>query len=139
MRGPYLQRTATDSAVLRWRTDVATDSWAGWGAVAGVYDQTTSSVALVTEHVVELSGLAAQTLYYYAVGTTQGVLAGGDAAHSVRTAPSAGDADPLASLGDRRLRRDEPAAVRRHRRRATPPWCATATLSGRTARRPTSG
>ncbi len=96
VRGPYLQRTASDSAVLRWRTDAATDSWAGWGEVAGVYDQTTSAVPRVTEHAVELSGLTAGTLYYYAVGTTQTVLAGGDAAHSLRTAPLAGDGEPLA-------------------------------------------
>ncbi len=93
VRGPYLQRTSTSAAVLRWRTDVATDTWAGWGEVMGAYDQTASTSALVTEHVVELSGLTAKTVYYYAVGTTLGVLAGGDSAHQFRTVPLAGDPD----------------------------------------------
>ncbi|MEO7795006.1 MAG: fibronectin type III domain-containing protein, partial [Thermoanaerobaculia bacterium] len=93
VRGPYLQRTSTTAAVLRWRTDAATDTWAGWGEVAGVFDQTASSSALTTEHVVAVAGLAAKTLYYYAVGTTTTVLAGGDATHHFRTAPAAGDPD----------------------------------------------
>ncbi len=93
VRGPYLQRTSTAAVVLRWRTDVATDTWAGWGEVAGAYDQTTSAREFVTEHIVQVSGLAAKTLYYYAVGTTQSVLAGGDSAHRLRTACVAGDSD----------------------------------------------
>lgn len=93
VRGPYLQRTSATAAVLRWRTDVATDTWSGWGEVAGVYDQTASSSAPVTEHVVAISSLAAKTLYYYAVGTTTTVLAGGDGAHRFRTVPLAGDPD----------------------------------------------
>lgn len=91
VRGPYLQRTSTTAAVLRWRTDVATDTWAGWGEVAGAYDQTTSASALVVEHVVQISGLTPKTRYFYAVGTTQAVLAGGGNAHRFRTAPLAGD------------------------------------------------
>ncbi len=93
VRGPYLQRTSTTAAALRWRTDVATDTWAGWGGVMGVYDQTTSSSGLVTDHVVQVSGLSAKTFYFYAVGTTASVLAGGDSAHQFRTAPLAGDPD----------------------------------------------
>jgi len=93
VRGPYLQRTSTTAAVLRWRTDVATDTWAGWGEVAAVYDQTVASSALVTDHFVQISGLAPKTVYFYAVGTTTTVLAGGDSAHHFRTAPAAGDPD----------------------------------------------
>jgi hypothetical protein len=93
VRGPYLQRTSTAAAVLRWRTDVATDTWAGWGEVAGAYDQTTSAREFVTEHIVQVPGLAPKTLYYYAVGTTQSVLTGGDSAHRFRTALPAGDTD----------------------------------------------
>jgi hypothetical protein len=93
VRGPYLQRTSTTAAVLRWRTDVATDTWAGWGEVMGVYDQTVSSSALVTEHFVQIAGLTAKTVYFYAVGTTQTLLAGGDGAHKLRTVPISGDPD----------------------------------------------
>ena len=116
VRGPYLQRTSTDAAVVRWRTDVATDTWAGWGEVMGTYDQTTSASALVTEHVVEFPGLTAKTVYYYAVGTTQGVLAGGDPEHRLRTAPAAGDPDPqhLWVIGDSGAT-------------GMPAWCGTAT------------
>jgi hypothetical protein len=93
VRGPYLQRTAADSIVLRWRTDVATDTWAGWGMVAGVYDQTAAASAPVTDHVVAIPALAAKTEYFYAVGTAAQVLAGGDPEHRFRTAPLTGDPD----------------------------------------------
>ena len=93
VRGPYLQRTSTTAAVLRWRTDVATNTWAGWGEVMSVYDQTVSSSALVTDHFVQIAGLTPKTIYFYAVGTTQTVLAGGDSGHRFRTAPLAGDPD----------------------------------------------
>lgn len=97
VRGPYLQRTSTSAVVVRWRTDVATGSWVGWGEVVGAYDQTASAAAPVTEHAVEVSALTAKTLYYYSVGyllsSQPQVLAGGDSAHRFRTAPLAGDPD----------------------------------------------
>lgn len=89
-RGPYLQRAAPTAAIVRWRTDVPTDTrlWlgAGPGSLSDVYADPTPT----TEHRAELSGLLPETVYYYAVGSSGGPLAGGDADHHFRTAPPPG-------------------------------------------------
>ena len=48
-----------------------------------------------TEHVVSLNGLAADTTYFYAIGTDVAVLEGDDADHLFRTAPVTGPARPF--------------------------------------------
>jgi len=90
LRGPYLQVGSPDALVVRWRTDLATDSRVRFGPAP---DQLTTSVSvpgLRTEHEVALSGLAASTRYFYDVGATGLTLAGGDAEHSFLTAPPSG-------------------------------------------------
>jgi hypothetical protein len=89
VRGPYLQVGTPTSVVVRWRTDVATDSRVSYGAAVGSLTSTVDDPALTTEHVVTVSGLAPDTKYFYAVGTTAGPLAGDDANHFVVTSPPA--------------------------------------------------
>ena len=36
-RGPYLQQGTTNSLVLRWRTDVASDSFVRYGVTLGAF------------------------------------------------------------------------------------------------------
>jgi hypothetical protein len=57
---------------------------------------------VLTEHEVKLTGLAADTIYYYSVGSTSGVLAGDDPEHFFLTSPPVGTAKPtrLWVLGD---------------------------------------
>jgi len=101
-RGPYLQRSAPGGVVVRWRTVEATDTRLDWGPVAGAPAQSHLDPALTTEHRVEISGLAPETIYYYLAGSSTEWLAGGDADHSFRTAPAPGAARPLRlwAIGD---------------------------------------
>lgn len=69
-RGPYLQMGNQTSIMLRWRTDVPTNSRVTWGTVFGTYPNTVDSTALTTEHIVILSGLTADTKYWYTIGST---------------------------------------------------------------------
>ena len=114
VRGPYLQLGTPSSMVVRWRTDVATDSRVLygpdptsliWAAVDGV---------LTTEHEVILPDLAADTTYSYAVGTSTIVLAGGDTSHFFVTPPMSGTAKPARVwiLGDSGAANSNAAAVR---------------------------
>ena len=89
-RGPYLQSGTDTSVVVRWRTDVASDSRVSYGSAPGSLDASVDDPAVKTEHEVVLSGLARETKYYYAVGTTTGNLAGNDATHFFVTAPLRG-------------------------------------------------
>ena len=101
-RGPYLQLGTSTSIVVRWRTDVATDSRVMYGAGPGSLGSSAGSATLVTEHEVQLSGLQPDTQYYYAIGTSSTTLAGNDADHFFQTSPRAGTPVPtrIWVLGD---------------------------------------
>jgi calcineurin-like phosphoesterase family protein/purple acid phosphatase-like protein len=94
-RGPYLQTPTPASMIVRWRTDVATDSRVRYGAAPGSLGLTADDAAPTTEHIVPLGGLAADTQYYYAVGSAAGALVGDDADHVFRTAPTPGTVRPV--------------------------------------------
>jgi len=87
VRGPYLQLGTPESVVVRWRTDVATDSRVLYGIDPGNLASETFDLAVGAEHSIALLNLLPDTTYYYAVGTTTEVLAGGDAEHHFTTAP----------------------------------------------------
>lgn len=101
-RGPYLQLAAPSSAVVRWRTDLPTDSRVRYGASTATLTSFTDALAPVTEHAVELAGLAPDTTYFYSVGTTGAALAGAETSYFLVTAPAAGTAKPtrIWVLGD---------------------------------------
>jgi hypothetical protein len=92
VRGPYLQRAASEGIVVRWRTDIVSDGVVRFGASPDQLDQHQDAAAPATDHEVELTGLAADTLYFYSVGTADEILAGGDPAHRFRTSPPVGEA-----------------------------------------------
>ncbi len=114
VRGPYLQRATPTSLVVRWRTDVASDSRVSYGDTPTHLTDFTDEVTLTTEHEVELSGLLPDTTYYYAVGTASEVLAGADASTFFVTPPPAGTAKPtrIWVIGDSGTANADARAVR---------------------------
>ena len=101
VRGPYLQRPTPSSMTLRWRTSAATDSRVRFGTNLVNLDQTASGGVATTEHSVRLTGLAPNSLYYYAVGDTTGDLAAGSE-YFFYTPPPAQTVQPMRfwALGD---------------------------------------
>lgn len=89
IRGPYLQVGRPDAVIVRWRTDIATDSRVRYGSGPSQLTQTVTIGGTRTEHEVELTGLSAETLYFYDVGATGLSLAGGDVDHHFVTSPTA--------------------------------------------------
>jgi len=102
LRGPYLQRGAPTAAIVRWRTDVATGTRLELGPAPDSLNEVFADPTPTTEHRAEVAGLQPETLYYYAVGSLGGRLAGGDADHRFRTAPPPGVARQLRiwAIGD---------------------------------------
>jgi len=95
-RGPYLQKPTTGSIVVRWRTDMPTDSRVSYGTTSGSLTSFADDATVTTEHVVPVSDLSADVKYFYAVGTTDGtVLAGDDADHFFRAHPTPGVPRPM--------------------------------------------
>jgi hypothetical protein len=102
IRGPYLQTPTPATMTLRWRTDTPTTSRVSYGAAPASLTLMTDDLTVTTEHVVTVTGLSADTQYFYAIGSTGGVLVGDDADHWFRTAPTTGTVKPLRlwTIGD---------------------------------------
>ena len=102
VRGPYLQRGSTSETTVRWRTANETASVVAFGLAPDKLSQLAVSMDATTEHVVVMTGLAADTRYYYAFGTPQSQLLGGDDKHFVVTPPPTGTAKPtrIWAIGD---------------------------------------
>jgi PKD repeat protein len=93
-RGPYLQVGTPTSVVVRWRSDVALGSRVLYGDDPARLTFSVTDPTPTTEHSVTLTGLSPSTRYYYAVGSTTAVLAGGDPTYSFLTSPPTGTAVP---------------------------------------------
>src|SRR5262245_58705918 len=74
VRGPYLQLSLPNSIMVRWRTDVATDSRVFYSTDPADQNLTVTNSTQTTEHTITISGLNSNTRYYYKVGTTSGAL-----------------------------------------------------------------
>ena len=94
VRGPYLQLGTSNSMIVRWRTDVATDSRLAYGLAPGSLGTTLSDATPKTEHEIEIPGLSPDTQYFYEVGNAAFTVAGNDADHYFRTSPIAGTPRP---------------------------------------------
>ena len=90
-RGPYLQQQTDDSIIVRWRTDIATDSVVRYGTDSSVLSSSASGTENTTEHTVLVNGLAAATQYFYSIGDLSSALAG-DASYHFNTSPVPGTA-----------------------------------------------
>jgi hypothetical protein len=60
----------TSSATITWGTDEVSDSMVKYGTTSGIYTLTASEPANITSHSVSLTGLSANTTYYYVVNST---------------------------------------------------------------------
>ncbi len=85
-RGPYMHMATSNSIIIRWRTDIATNSQVKYGLNGNNLNIVYSTPALVTDHIVTLTGLMPDTKYYYSVGTSLLALQG-DTQNYFRTAP----------------------------------------------------
>ena len=89
-REPYLQLLTPTSVTIVWQTDLnpANGSQVHYGTVLGNLNQTATGTAVVsssnsgvTNHYVTINGLSPGTKYFYDVGTSAGVIAGGSIDH----------------------------------------------------------
>ncbi|SDH21747.1 Por secretion system C-terminal sorting domain-containing protein [Dyadobacter soli] len=78
LRGPYLQVATPTSIIIRWRTDQPSNSMVKVGSSSQSLDKTFTDNAATTEHEVKVTGLQAETRYYYSIGSQTAVLQTGD-------------------------------------------------------------
>ncbi|WP_310461269.1 Ig-like domain-containing protein [Sphaerotilus sp.] len=90
-RGPYLQIGTPGGVQLRWRTNAASDGVVRYGtALTALTSVAVEATTGTMEHAVNLSGLAANTRYYYSVGTSAATLAAASDTQYFMTSPPSG-------------------------------------------------
>lgn len=101
VRGPYLQTGTPTSVIVRWRTDVPTESKVKYSTVPGGAGPTAVRSGTRTEHIVEITNLQPNTVYYYDLQHSSGSFTGQTDQH-FRTSPVPGTRQPVRfwALGD---------------------------------------
>lgn len=102
VRGPYLQQGTPNSVVVRWRTDVPTDTAVRFGLEPGKLEKEAKTKWKTTEHVMILEGLTPATKYHYAIGNAEKPLGGEDGRGYFITSPKPGTRQPIRTwvIGD---------------------------------------
>ena len=114
IRGPYLQIGAANKMVIKWRTSESTDSKVWYGNSPNNLDQSSTNFGDRTDHKITLTGLAPNTVYYYAVGDSNGPMAGGENDYYFKTSPPTGSSPLIRAwvLGDSGTNNDDQEEVR---------------------------
>ncbi|RYU97157.1 metallophosphoesterase [Emticicia agri] len=94
IRGPYLQQLSNSGVIIRWRTDIATESIVKFYQKDSTQTISVADDKITTEHIVQLSNLSADTRYHYSVGTAAKILAKGKDFYFV-TGPPKGSTRPV--------------------------------------------
>lgn len=97
IRGPYIQSTTTNSAILKWQTSVACDTKVQWGPTLS-YGNTLQSSAMVTHHEIQLNGLTPNSKHYYTIETSTDLLQG-NASNFIYPIPTSGKVN-IWAIGD---------------------------------------
>ncbi len=104
-RGPYLQSLSSTGTVVRWRTDGASDAVVRYGTAPDSLTNIAVQAFSTNEHIVSVPGLSPSSTYYYSIGSSEQLLAGGaiDGTNFwFKTSPVAGTRGPtrIWALGD---------------------------------------
>ena len=101
-RGPYLQSGTSSSVVVKWRTDLASDSLILYGPSPSELGESAFDGRETKDHEILIQNLAPDTTYYYSIHSNSKLLAGGDGDHFFTTHPEPGTAKPthLWIIGD---------------------------------------
>lgn len=101
LRGPWLQMGTPTSVILKWRTDIFSDSRVRYGLAPANLNGIADNPALTNEHEVLLTGLSPATTYFYSIGTSGTSLTAGTD-YFFTTAPAAGtsQATRIWAIGD---------------------------------------
>ena len=103
VRSPYLQSGSQTAMTLRWRTDIACVGRVKIGTANGTYtlsqfDESCNNL----DHSVRVTGLSADTKYFYEISTTSGTVLQSGASNFFTTSPSSSTTKKLrvAAFGD---------------------------------------
>jgi hypothetical protein len=92
VKGPYLQIGTQNSMIVRWETNVPTDSKVAYGTNSVALTSSVSNAIVSVTHSLQITGLTPYTKYFYSIGTTSAVIQSG-ADNYFLTSPAPGSKD----------------------------------------------
>lgn len=112
-RGPYLQNLTSTSVVIKWRTNVPTQSIVRYGTSLNNLNSVESNAAPKEDHEIEVTGTVG-TKYYYQIEENAGVLVNASSNMYFQLAPAIGSKTALTAwiLGDAGTGNDNARNVR---------------------------
>ena len=93
-RGPYLQLATPTNIIVRWRTDLPTQSRVRYGSGVDQLNNRVDDHTMTTEHELTVPNLTPETKYFYSVGVMSEAMAGGDTNCFFITPPIPGPGKP---------------------------------------------
>lgn len=87
VRGPYLQSGTKSGIIIRWRTNIPTESRVVYGKTFGNLNLQTEDNEKTIEHIVQIQNLEWDTKYYYGVGNSLKILSAPDSSYYFITTP----------------------------------------------------
>ncbi len=87
-RGPYLQMVSQNTATLRWRTNIPTDSKISVGTIHNNYTLSATNSLSATEHEIQIRGLNSDSKYFYKFGSSTKTLQAGTDNYFITTPPA---------------------------------------------------
>lgn len=100
LRGPFLQSGTPTNTIVRWRTDWFESSRVVYGTNPALLDQVASQSTPTIEHALRLSGLTADTTYYYSIRDASNYELAGGPDFFFRTAPITNRPVRIWAIGD---------------------------------------
>lgn len=86
-RGPYLQKLTQSSVIIRWQTNLPTDSRVRYGGSIFGLNQSETIVESTVDHSVEITDLDTNKKYFYSVGLSNGDLMSGENLYFITLPP----------------------------------------------------
>lgn len=113
-RCPYLQSATPTGIVIKWNTNIATDSKVMYGTSLSAIDSCAKDSRLTKEHEIRITGLKPATVYYYTVGNSSTTLVQASAAVYFKTSPVEGAVAPYRfwAIGDAGMGNNDQRGVR---------------------------
>jgi len=113
-RGPYLQKGASNTVTIKWRTSRATQSVINYGTNLNVLSQSKSELSLKKDHEITLNNLQANTKYYYEISNSDFIIEPKTEDLYFKTAPIVGERQAVTAwiLGDCGIINSNQRAVR---------------------------
>lgn len=101
-RGPYLQSANDTSVIVRWRTNIPTQSIIDYGSTVASLTNTVSNTVLKTEHILTVGNLNPSAKYYYQLRNSSDTIVFPSTDLYFKTYPVPGSVTPLTAwiLGD---------------------------------------